>query len=155
MKNFSFKLANFEHSKKIWEWRNDEITREMSINSEFISWEIHNEWFESTLNDSNKYLYVGYLEKDIVGIVRFDKYYDEENCFLININIDPSMRNLGLGKIFLKQSIKKFFGEVKDADYIIADIKKENQASIKIFYNSDFRIQEINKEIIRYLFIRK
>ena len=155
MKKFSFKLANFEHSKKIWEWRNDEITREMSINSEFISWEIHKEWFKSTLKDSNKYLYVGYLEKDIAGVVRFDKYYDKENCFSINININPIMRNQGLGKIFLEQSIKQFFGEIKDADFIIADIKKENLASIKIFYNSNFRIKEINKEIIRYFLIRK
>ena len=45
--------AKENDTKDIFEWRNDEITREMSHSSEIIEWENHCKWFLSSL-DSKK-----------------------------------------------------------------------------------------------------
>ena len=155
MKNFLFKLASKEDSESIWEWRNDEVTREMSVNSEIIPWEIHKQWFDSVLKDPNRYLYVGYLKNKMIGVARFDKVDINPNCYEISINLAPFMRGQGFGKSFLKESIRIFFLEVIDAHSIVAEIKKVNKPSIKTFIESGFE-QELNhKSFSRYRLFRK
>ena len=46
------------HSKIIWAWRNDPITRKMSNNNAKISWEDHSCWYEKTLLNINSDLNV-------------------------------------------------------------------------------------------------
>ena len=38
--------ANKSHIKDIWFLRNEPLTRKMSLNSEPISWEEHNNWLK-------------------------------------------------------------------------------------------------------------
>ena len=43
----SVRLASKSDIKDIYEWRNDKITRQMSINSNIVKWENHTKWFEN------------------------------------------------------------------------------------------------------------
>jgi len=155
MKNFLFKLARKEHIETIWEWRNDEVTRRMSINSEVISWTIHKQWFDSVLKDPNRHLYIGYFENEMIGVARFDQIEINSNCYEISIILKPSIRGRGFGKYFLKESLRIFFSEVIDAHSIFAQIKKVNKPSIKIFEESGFK-EEVDDEIFcRYKLLLK
>lgn len=154
MRNLLFKLASQEHSKSIWEWRNDEVTRKMSQNSENIPWSIHKKWFDEVLKDPNRYLYVGYFENKMIGVARFDQIETNSNSYEISINLSPFIRGQGFGKDFLKESTRFFFLEVLDANTIIAKIKKVNKPSIKTFIESGFEEEIYNEIFFRYRLFR-
>ena len=89
--------ANITHSRSIWEWRNDPITRSMSRSKDLVSWEDHSNWFQKTLANPNRIMYVGISEQLPIGIVRFDIINNLEDSFEISININPLQRGKGLG----------------------------------------------------------
>ena len=154
MEELSIDLATPEHSKKIWEWRNDATTREMFLNSDVVSWESHKEWFSKAMKDSNKHFYIGKLGIDIVGVIRFDKLQNTEHVYTVSINIDPSKRGRGVGKQLLSKGIERFLHDVLDANNIIAEIKKGNSASMRTFLSAGFQEEESSKEMNKYLFTR-
>ena len=55
----------------ILNWRNDPLTRSMSINSEINSLNNHKKWFERVINNSNNVIYIGILEKSKIGFCHF------------------------------------------------------------------------------------
>ena len=155
MKNILFKLASQEHSESIWKWRNNEVTRKMSQNTEIISWKIHKKWFDTVLKDPNRYLYVGYFENEMIGVARFDQIETNSNSYEISINLSPLIRGQGFGKYFLKESTRFFFLEVFDANSIVAKIKKVNKPSIKTFIQSGFEEELYDEIFCRYRLFRK
>ena len=138
MNDVSIKSATEEHSKAIWEWRNDATTRAMSLNQDLVSWENHQSWYERVLTNSNRHLYVGYKDSIFFGMVRFDKCENKDHAYEVSINLDPQQRGKGLGKLLLTKAIEHFWTQVADADLILAEIKKENVASKKAFENAGF-----------------
>ena len=139
MNDFFIEKATISHSKLIWKWRNDEETRSMSLNSEFINWLDHKSWFANILNDINTYIYLGKFKKKIIGVIRFNKIENASDIYEVNINIAPDMRGKGYGKILLNNGIKEFSYENKTAKYLKAKIKNNNNKSKKIFFNSGFK----------------
>ncbi len=126
------------HSETIWEWRNDPITRKMSVNSEKVSWEEHTSWYEKVLLDKGKKLYVGEEEGIPIGVIRFDKCFDEEYVYQVSINISPAHRQKGYGKQLLTHGIRKLLKEVENCKFIKAEVKKDNESSNKLFKSFGF-----------------
>lgn len=139
MNEILIRLATKEHSKVIWEWRNDATTRAMSLNQDLVSWENHQSWYERVLINNNRHLYVGYTDNILFGMVRFDKCENQDHTYEVSINLDPQQRSKGLGKLLLIKVIEQFWNQVADASLILAEIKKENDASRKVFQNVGFR----------------
>ena len=54
----SVRLASKSDIKDIYEWRNDKITRQMSINSNIVKWENHTKWFENSLSSNKNILII-------------------------------------------------------------------------------------------------
>ena len=104
MENIKIIKANLEHSKIIWKWRNDPLTRKMSDSDIFISFNDHHEWFKNVLKDKNRIIYIGSYQNIPFGMIRFDKLLGKIEIYSISINICPTKRNLGLGKLILKKS---------------------------------------------------
>ena len=150
----SITSAKEEHSKAIWEWRNDETTRAMFINQDFVSWESHEKWYSKALNDNNRHFYVGRLGDDLAGVIRFDKLENADHTYDVSINIDPNKRGKGVGKQFLSKAIEIFLQDVLDAKTIIAEIKKENIPSTRTFLSAGFQEDGSSKEMNKYLFTR-
>ena len=65
--------ANIHDCKIVYEWRNDKVTREMFFDNKFVSYEKHIEWYSNTLSDPFKFMYIGELEGDQIGVCRFDQ----------------------------------------------------------------------------------
>lgn len=129
-----------QDSKVIWEWRNNSHTREMSIDSNFVNWDDHEVWFEKSLNNKNRFLYVGsHLEFKgiLVGMSRFD-FNEHSNSAEVSINLNPDMRNKGLSAPLLLASIEEFKKYKKSL--LTATVKKENLASIKCFEKCGFQL---------------
>ena len=72
-------------------------------------------------------------QKKKIGVVRFNI---KRKFALVSINLNPSMRGKSLSYILLSGAIKKFFKFKKIK--LIAEIKKNNLASIKCFLKNRF-----------------
>ena len=121
--------------RDLWQWRNDRFARLNSVNRKTISPAEHRKWFLKSLRDPRRKIYIGLLNKNKVGMVRFDFYRDQ--IIEVSINMNPDFRRRGLGEEFLKASSdrikKKFSGWIQKAL-----IKPSNPASEKIFSSTGF-----------------
>ena len=121
----------------IWIWRNDKNSIFYSKNKKKITIETHNKWFKKNLKNKKIKFYIGSIvkknQKKKVGVVRFNI---KSKYALVSINLNPIMRGKNLSYILLTASIKKFlkFKKIK----LIAEIKKNNFASIKCFLKNGF-----------------
>ena len=123
-------------SKDIFEWRNDPLSRSMSIDNQEVGIEEHNNWFESSLINPSKFLYIGMLLDKKVGICRFD-HGTLSGCAKVSINLNPLMRGRNLSGTFLTGAIEKYREAHKVS--LTAIVRKENGASVRLFRKSGFK----------------
>jgi len=121
----------------IYIWRNDKETVFFSKKKNNINLKNHSRWFNKTLCNPKIKFYMGCLiikkKEKKVGIVRFEI---KHKYALISINLNPIMRRRKLSYILLSGSIKKFLRFKKIN--LIAEIKKNNLASLNCFLNNQF-----------------
>lgn len=124
----------------VFAWRNDPLSCSMFINDKNVDIDEHEKWFQNSLINPERTLYIGTTVDTKVGICRFD-YDQSTNCAEVSINLNPQMRGNSLSYKLLNNSISKY---LENASYELkAAIKKENQASINIFEKCGFiRVKE-------------
>ena len=136
MKEIKIRSAEENDSKDIFEWRNDELTRQMSHTSEIIEWENHSRWYLNSLKSENRILLICEDNRnEKIAIIRFD--ISESNA-IISINLNPNQRGNGLAKSCLIGSIDFFSKEYIGIKNLIAEIKEDNVASQKTFLGIGF-----------------
>ena len=144
MQTMSFNVvsANLSHSRDIWQWRNDPITRSVSKNTREVSWEDHDSWFRKSLTNSYRYLYIGVSttpeDEEPIGIVRFDISSSSPEYSKVSINISPRARGKRFGYLLLKEGTENFANEIKRSIRIFAEVKVNNLASIRLFTSSGY-----------------
>jgi RimJ/RimL family protein N-acetyltransferase len=143
--------ASESDSEDIFTWRNDETTRRMSFTSDKVDWLGHSKWFESSLKNKQRALYICeyFSSKRSIGIVRFD--IDTNNA-IISINLNPSERGKGLSKECIKESINRFIEDYVDIKEIWAEIKQSNKASQCAFISVGFEFIKQSGETLEYQF---
>ena len=145
MQNHKVKIreAKMRDNSSIYEWLNDKYTKSMSFSNTTPSFTDHSEWFKKALNSKDHKIYIGEIQKQKIGICRF-QLSNSGKSSEVSINMNPSFRAKGLGRILLIQSIDKYFqsNEVN----LIAKIKINNRASIKIFIAAGFEKIKKNKK---------
>ena len=144
-KKIKIRLAKPEDSESIFKWRNDNHSREMFFESEILSFQEHSIWFNKSLSDKKRKLYIGTVENQKIGICRFD-LNEEMSSSEVSINMNPEMRSLGFGKRFLFHCIEDY-SKVNDHE-LFAKIKLKNKTSIKVFNYVGFDQNYIEKDII-------
>ncbi len=135
-----------EDSKDLFKWRNDLQTRKMSIKQNEISQEEHLIWFKNAINNPNIDFYIAELNLNKLGVCRLD-YEKNLNQSKISININPDFRGRGIGLLFLENVISEYKKKIKSI--LIAEIKKENIMSKRLFYSAGFDvIKEFNNIVV-------
>lgn len=131
-------------SKDVWEWRNDEFSRRMSITTDPIAWETHRVWFENSLADPNRYLFIACIDNERAGagvekagICRFD-LDPEKKIAEVSINLNPRYRNKRLSAQILSAAIETF-AQTHKVD-LLATIRTTNTGSIKCFTQCGFKL---------------
>lgn len=130
------RLATDGDASDILLWRNDQISREMSLNSSIVSKEEHAEWFLESITNPNRTIYIGLIHSFKVGVCRFD--LNPLNLSAeISITLNPVLRGKGLSYQFLMMAIEEY-RKSHHAD-LLATIKNDNLASMRIFTRFGFR----------------
>ncbi len=142
------RLATSSDSEDIFEWRNDNQTRQMSHNSELVQWAEHSRWFEKTLVNEDRRLLVCVEETNIrVGVVRFDVGVKSAE---ISINIAPNKRGMGIAKACLTKAIEDFQRCFPKHKTLIAEIKSKNLSSQTLFEGVGFTFIKEADEVRHY-----
>ncbi|QHG73087.1 GNAT family N-acetyltransferase [Ensifer adhaerens] len=110
--------ATIEDAKLLFDWRNDQRTREMSRETLELAWENHVSWLATRLQRDDHGVYIAEINGVPVGTIRID--HDE-----ISYTVAPEQRRKGVGEAMLLEA-KKAFGQK------VAEVKRENMASVKI-----------------------
>jgi hypothetical protein len=144
--------ANDDDSRDIFDWRNDEVTRQMSHTSDFVDWNWHSGLFAASLTNKNRLILM--CEEEItnekVAMVRFDV---EGNRALISINLSPKMRGKRKAKGCLSDAISFFQKSYSDVRFIDAEIKSINIASQKSFIGVGFLLTKENADVLYYEYV--
>ena len=119
----------------MFEWRNHPDIRENFFNQELLSWDEHEKWFTSKLKDPDATVYMAYYRKEKIGTIRFER---ENSMIKTSVMLNPLFLGKGLGSQVIKMGVKRFIMEKNPDMQIIAEIKKDNVASIKAFEKAGF-----------------
>lgn len=127
--------ATADDASDLFAWRNDEITRAMSISTDRVSWQDHIAWLDRSLVDRDRLLYVAEDSGRKVGSCRFDI---DGNCAEISITLAPSSRGQGLSVKVVRAAIEVLRLERPDVQRLTATIRPTNAASIRCFTSAGF-----------------
>ena len=133
--NLKIRLADIDDSRIVWEWRNDNHTRKMSKKSDLVPWEEHQKWFKSSLNSSNRVIFIGLLDDKRMGIARYDEIRPAE--FEVSINIGPQYRGKKWSKKIILDSISELC-KMRTVSKIFAETKSSNVTSSRLFASAGF-----------------
>lgn len=140
--------ANLLDCNEVFHWRNDPLSISMSFTSTKISFDDHAKWFEASLRDTDREIYIGFLRDIKIGVCRFDYNSDNQHSY-VSININPSQRGLGYGRRLLSQCIHRY-RDVRESD-LIAEVSPKNVASLELFKGAGFNTLAVNRQVCTLL----
>ena len=124
--------ATMQDAEMLLEWRNDELTRANSLNSDVVALKSHLKWLERSLSNLSVAIFIAEVDSVPVGTCRFNTVGD---IYELSWTIAPQERGKGYGK----QMVAMAIGLVK-CD-IIAQIKPDNAASIAVAKANGFELE--------------
>lgn len=137
-KELSFRRAGFSDARLLFDWRNDPLTRENSIQTSEVTWAQHQEWLDHSLKNDKREIWIAVVAGQDVGMIRKDLGHISE----LSWSVAPECRGQGLGSQILTQFVQKHPGSYK------AKIKKHNQASLKMAEVAGFKKLHEEEELI-------
>lgn len=136
MMNLILKIMCNKDMEDLFQWRNHPEVRKNSLNSELILWQQHQTWFNNKINDPKSITYIAFYCEKKIGSIRFD---EKEDLVRISVMVNPDYFGQGFGSKIIKLGSEKFIEEKKINKPLIAEIKKDNIASIKAFQKAGFK----------------
>jgi RimJ/RimL family protein N-acetyltransferase len=129
--------ASGKDASLLFKWVNEKEVRQNSIQGGYISWVNHLSWFKAKLDSDNTFLFIGYLDKEPIGQIRFELVNGE---YLIDYSVDEAFRGRGFGTQILSNGINLLKEHaVSDPFTVKALVKYQNVVSLKIFEALDFK----------------
>lgn len=135
--HFALRECIAEDIDIIYNMSNDPEVRENSFNTRKITYKEHCKWFEESLINKNRVLYIVEKDKIVIGQMRLDK---QENKATISYSIKKDNRKKGYAKELL--SLIKREAIVNKIEIVEGLVKKDNVASQKAFISSGFTESE-------------
>lgn len=132
MNDLKVRPARKEDIELTFQWANDRVLREMSFNSDPITWEEHQQWFETILKSQTLYL-IAELRGIPVGQVRI------EQDGVVAVFLDPKYRGMRLSHEVLSAAID-YHDTLYPSKDLIAFVKPENEPSQKLFIGQGFKL---------------
>lgn len=124
----------------IYRWANDPVTRQNAFNSDQIPYETHKAWFAKMLADKDVVAFILEDEGVAVGQIRYNL---DGDTALISYSIDAGQRGQGLGTSIVRLGEEKLINMLSKDISLIAQVKKSNVPSMKVFENCRYEKREL------------
>ena len=138
---FSLRDVDLNDMDDLFAWRNHPAIRVNSFNQIPIAFSEHKKWFSAKLKDKDTAMYIAHLGAKKIGAIRFDSM---NGVVKVNVMLNPDYMNRGFGSKIIKMGTERFMKEKRNVSRIIAEIKKENAASIKSFRKAGFKESHVS-----------
>lgn len=135
--------ASYADSDDLLELANDAMVRKNSFSQERIAAQGHQKWLQGVLADPSRLLLKVTSKGAFVGQVRFDGL-DKDEC-VISFSLSPLVRGLSMADKILLQAVSLVAKKYR-IKTVIAEIKKENFASIRSFEKAGFTVNPEREE---------
>lgn len=128
---------------KVLLWRNHELVRRGSLSGLHIPPEAHSKWFKDRTTNNQFFI----VEKNgaEVGVVCFEK--DEEDV-VWSFYVIPKFQGKGLGRMVMQLGL--FALRCRGIDLVYADVRDDNQASLKLHTELGFVVYAVKDNVIKY-----
>jgi UDP-2,4-diacetamido-2,4,6-trideoxy-beta-L-altropyranose hydrolase len=133
-RDFQMKIATLQDSRFLFDLRNDPQTRAMSRSTDIVDWETHSRWLEKKLIAPKTRLYVAFVKGQPAGQFRVDASGET------SIAIAAAFRGQGLSSRIIREGCALYAAEFQPEHPLTAQIRPENQASLRSFQSAGFRI---------------
>ncbi|MDB4727952.1 UDP-2,4-diacetamido-2,4,6-trideoxy-beta-L-altropyranose hydrolase [Saprospiraceae bacterium] len=127
--------ADINDMMTLFEWKNEEETRQQSLSTQTISFAEHKRWFFQKLSSEDCRIYILEYKGQPVGQIRFDI----QNNTVLSFSVDPNARGKGFGTYLLETGIKQLKKDTHFTKPIIGYVKEGNIASNKSFTKLGFQ----------------
>tara|TARA_B100000795_G_scaffold244240_1_gene208662 strand:+ start:49 stop:903 length:855 start_codon:yes stop_codon:yes gene_type:complete len=131
-KLFKLRSVNLSDSDTLLSWRNDEVTRSNSFNSEINSLKIHKEYLKNAMSSLTRKIFILEYSGVRVGTIREDKV--KEGGLKLSYTVDPIYRGKRFGQMMLSLYLKDRKG------LFICAVKDSNAPSIKMIAKMNFKL---------------
>lgn len=128
-KNLILRRAMKEDCRFLFELRNEDEVRKNSFQTDMISYEQHQAWFQRKMRDADTRIYILLLEEVRAGQTRIDIVNRQAE---ISYALCREARGYGYGKWMLTE-IERMLTEESLCAELVAEVKQENIASRRIF----------------------
>lgn len=118
----AIRRATEADARRVWEWRNDPLSRAASRTTKAIAWEDHARWFPQALE--TRVILIGEQDGEAIGMVRFDP---DDGGWRVSINLAPEHRGKALGQSLLTLAMAQVEGT------LLAEVREGNAASERLF----------------------
>lgn len=134
----TLRRAGVEDARVLWVWRNDPVTRAMSLQTDPVTWDTHREWFARSLQNPARVIWVAEAGGEPVATVRLDDLGSGQAE--ISINVAPEARGRGIGPAVLRLATDQAISET-GYNEVVARIRSANAASVRAFERAGYLLQ--------------
>lgn len=143
------RLCNEKDVNVIYMLSNDPTVRENAFNSNMILYEEHCKWYNESLKNKNRIMYIVTKDKAVIGQIRLDKQKDKA---IISYSVEKNYRGKGYGKEIL--NLIKREAIINDVKVLEGLVKENNKASRKAFVSNGF-IESEENQYFKYTYLLK
>ncbi len=112
-------------------WRNDPSVRAVSLQTDEIAYEDHENWMRQVIGDPSRVLLVGQIGDRAVGCIRFDDA--DSDTTKVSLYLDPAVQGLGIGARLLVSGERFMASRASRPFTVLADVVFGNIASQALF----------------------
>ena len=133
------KKADFSDIKFLWRLRNQKYVYRYSRNPKPVVWSEHIKWVVPALLDlTEKSLYIIKVKGVRAGQIRFDK--QDKETTEVSISLCKKFHGQGIATEAFKKAVR-MLKRTKKARHLIAEIHKDNTASLNLFKKLGFKLK--------------
>lgn len=138
----TLRYAGIEDADMLLRWRNDPTTRLFSRNTNPVATSEHQRWLRQVVDGDGRKLFVAEEDGVPVGTARLDKISESE--LELSWTVAPGHRGCGIGKAIVIEAVSRV------DQTLVAEIRKDNLASVKIAQAAGFRMIGESKGLLLF-----
>ena len=139
---FEFKKVEQRDWKTLLQWRNNSLTKEMSLNKKKITLKEHLEYMSEIKSNKkiNQFLFIHLNNK--IGTLKED--FSDNSIKYLSYTINPKYRKKGYGNLMM------YLYLFENSGTFVCEVKKNNIASINMCERNNFILHKEKQETYIY-----